>query len=187
MLDTYNLSWGINLQKFDLLNILEWNGSVISNYNCNCHVINMVNYIISALCFGEEIVASSRWLICSLSFIWYDSISIAYGCFVGLRPSDISATVGEPFHVNCSVRNTQHNVDSSMLEFCIQYPNSTIVNVDDHVHVRNRASSQLIYTLHTPLQAVGHTKVICFLKKSSSGHCSWTNSRKISTVTVGCK
>jgi len=96
--------------------------------------------------------------------------------------------VGEPFLVTCTLRDFRHDVDdidSSMLEFCIQHPNSSVVTVADHAHVVNRSSAQLVYTLHLPTRNVGRTMVMCFLKNSSSARCSGRNKRTV--VLVGCK
>jgi len=106
---------------------------------------------------------------------------------VGLRPKTVYAAVGEPFQVTCSVDNSEDSADSSMLQFCIQYPNSSVVLADDYAHVVNNFSAQLEYTLHEPKRGATFTNVICFLKNSSSPNCNWRNRKTISTVMSGCK
>lgn len=120
------------------------------------------------------------------------SSRVNYWLFVGLRlrPQYITAVVDEPFHVNCSMRDFHHNIDSSMLHFCVLYPNNSAVDVDDdYVHIVNRASVQLVYTLHTPSQNVLRTLLVCFLTNSSNVNCNRISRRssKISTAAVGCK
>jgi len=98
--------------------------------------------------------------------------------------------VGEPFHVNCSLRDFHPNINSSMLRFCVQRPNDVAVAVDDYVHFLDRASAQLVYTLHKPSQNSESTHIKCFLKNLVNVNCSNTTpgqSSKISTVIVGCK
>ena len=98
--------------------------------------------------------------------------------------------VDEPFNVTCSVKNVQDNINSRMLEFCIQHPNSSVVSGADYTHIVNSSSAQLVYTLHTPTQNVIRMVVMCFLKNSSSDNCSQSiprKKRKDIKVVAGCK
>jgi len=95
--------------------------------------------------------------------------------------------VGEPFTVTCTLRDSDDNINSSMLRFCVRYPNNSVVAVDDYARVVNHASAQLDYTLQTPSQNIFRTRIKCFLKNSSNLNCTSIRSSKTSTVTAGCK
>lgn len=115
---------------------------------------------------------------------------MSYGCvqlLVGLRPREyVNAVVDEPFHVTCLLKNVHGNIDSSMLEFCIQHPNSSSPDSPSYARIVNRTSIKLDYTLHAPSQNIMRTKVWCFLKNSSV-KCDMRNPKKSCTVVAGCE
>ena len=107
--------------------------------------------------------------------------------FAGLRPTNVYAVVGEPFEITCSLRHYHPPIDSSMLEFCIQKPDHSIVAIDDSVHIVSPSSVRLVYTLHQPVQNIARTRIMCLLRSESNISCSRTNPHKSPVIMVGCE